>query len=183
MGSRSNSSTATTSNFYDQREVNDAAGGVIGTGNSQDNSITLIDASTTTDGGALQYAQAIGLAQTAAARALSDSAVRLASDAQAGAIDSANRSSSRAFDLASSSATQAFQSSGEALDFGRAVLAEAAGLARSAVSQAGSQASDAASTAAGAYQSAADTAAGNKTLIYVGIAAVALVGAVVAFKR
>lgn len=43
MGSRSKSNTATTSSFYDNRSVVDAGGGIVGTGNSWDQSTTLID--------------------------------------------------------------------------------------------------------------------------------------------
>lgn len=172
MGSRSSSKTATTSNFYDQRQVNDAGGGIVGTGNSQDQSITLVDASTsvTTDAGAFKFASEIGRAQTDAAvqigatgAQLGNSAIKLASDAQAAAIATVRASNSGAFDLAESSAARAYASSGEALAFGRSVLDAASGAVSSA------------------YDSAADTSSGNKTLLYAGIAAVALVAVTVAF--
>lgn len=47
MGSKSSSKNQTTSNFYDNRQVNDAGGGVIGSGNRLDNSINLTDRSVT----------------------------------------------------------------------------------------------------------------------------------------
>ncbi len=48
MGSRSKTNTATTSNFYDQRSVIDAGGGIVGNGNAWDQStnLTSIDART-----------------------------------------------------------------------------------------------------------------------------------------
>ena len=154
MGSKSTSRTETTSNFYDQRQVNDAAGGVVGMGNLQDNSVTMIDA------GSIQAAQAIAIHAISAARDSSASAVAGAVRVTEDAIDASQYTSGRAFDLATKSAVQSASSSGEAI-----------GLARNAID-----------ATAGAYSAAAASATGNKTLIYVAIGAVALVGIVVAFR-
>ena len=154
MGSRSKSTTETTSQFYDNREVNDAAGGVIGTRNVQDNRITMVDA------GSIQAAQAIAIAAIAAAKDSSGSAVAGAVRVTERAIDASEYVGGRAFDLAEKSSVQSSSSSGQAL-----------GLAR-----------DAMDATAGAYSAAAASATGNKTLIYVAIGAVALVGIVVAFR-
>ena len=161
MGSRSNSATSTTSNFYDQRQVNDAGGGVIGQGNTQDNRISVTDARTVTDAGSIQAAQAIAIAAIAAARDSSGTAVDGAVQVTERAIDASKYSSGRAFDLAEKSAVQSASSSGEAL-----------GLARNAID-----------ATKGAYEAAASSATGNKTLLYVAIGAVALVGVVVAFRK
>ncbi|TXC66023.1 hypothetical protein FSC37_09190 [Piscinibacter aquaticus] len=53
--------------------------------------------------------------------------------------------------------------------------------ARDVIGRAGDQAKQVASTANAAYASASDTSSGNKTLLYAGVAAVALVGVVAAF--
>lgn len=164
MGSKSKSSTSTTSNFYDQRQVNDAGGGVIG-GGTIDNSISVVDRSSatynTTDAGSIKAAQDIAVKAIAAAQKSSDSAVAGAVAVTQSAIDSSEYTTGRAFDLALKSAVQSSESSGAAL-----------GLARNAID-----------AAAGAYQSAADTGTGNKTLIYAGLAAVALVGVAVLFRK
>lgn len=161
MGSKSNSKQSTTSNFYDNRQVNDAAGGIVGTGNTQDQSITITDNSTTTDAGAIQAAQAVSIKAIDAARLSSAGAVAGAVQVTESAIDASQYTSGRAFDLAETSATQAFSSSGAALNFGRSAL----------------------DAVAAAQATAQDSATGNKTLIYVGIAAVALVAAVIVFRK
>lgn len=160
MGSKSKSNTSTTSNFYDQRQVNDAGGGVIGSGR-QDNSITYTDNSVSTDAGSIKAAQDIAVKAIAAAQKSSEGAVAGAVAVTQSAIDSSEYTTGRAFDLAMKSAVQSSESSGAAL-----------GLARNAIDAANS-----------AYQGSADTANGNKTLIYAGLAAVALVGVAVLFRK
>jgi hypothetical protein len=77
----STTNTSSTQNFYDQRSVNDAGGGIIGDGNSVDGSTNYLDASITTinatDPGAVRLgelnAEFLGAAaesQTDAVRAL-----------------------------------------------------------------------------------------------------------------
>lgn len=181
MGSKSKSSTATTSNFYDNRQVNDAGGGIVGSGNFQDQSINLTD-NTRTDS-SIRYTDSSS----------QDSSIRYADSSSTNTNNSRTNNSQttitttdggsveQAVRLATTATTGAFKNSGDALGFGRDVLADVVGLAKTVVGQAGSQAEAASSIAAGAYAGAADTSSGNKTLVYAGIAAVALVGAAVAF--
>ena len=150
-----------------------------------------------TDGGAFDIVRnvadgltSVGLAQVGAARDLArrvDSQGTAATDfaikAQEQAVGFAEGAAGRAFDLARSSAAQAFASSGDALGFTRDTFAKGVDLARESVQQAGTQATTAAATAGGAYQSAADTSSGNKSLIYVGLAVVGLVGVALLLKR
>lgn len=157
MGSKSSSSQKTTSNFYDQRQVNDAAGGIVGSGNTQDNRISIVS----TDAGAIATAKEIATRAIDAAQASSSGAVAGAVKVTESAIEASRYSGGRAFDLAEKSAVQAYSSSGAALDFGRSAL----------------------EAVANANASAADSATGNKTLIYVGIAAVAAIGLAVAFRK
>ena len=208
--SRSSSSTAanSTQNYYDSRSVIDAGGGVVGTGNTIDSSrsyqsftdsrdtSTKVQTNITTDGGAFDVVRSvadglnkIGLAQTDAARDIALSAdksmsgsVSLAMKAQEDAASFNELAASKSFDLARSTSTQAFASSSEALGFGRDTFDKVIGLARDVVGQAGTQAAQVASTANAAYASASDTSSGNKTLLYAGVAAVALVGLAVAFN-
>lgn len=186
MGSRSSSKTSTASTFYDQRQVYDAGGGVVGTGNTQDQSLHLTDASNrsinmtdasstvthNTDGRAFEFARDVGMAQTEAARAIAQAsasagnrALDFATQAQQDAASFNSSALDRTFDLATTS-------SGEAL-----------GLARDAIAAARSSSSDSLATMQTAYQAAADTSSGNKTLIYAALAAVAVIGLAVAFKR
>lgn len=152
-GSSSSSSTQNTSQYYDQRSVVDAGGGLVGTGNTWVQS--------TTDGGAVSAIRDIGALQADMAKRLVDTNASTTSSVTSGA-----------FDLAKNAQEGAMSSFGDVLNLTKAV-----------VSQAGAQASSAATTAAAAYQSAADTASGNKTLIYAAIAAVAVVGLAVAFRK
>lgn len=156
-GSSSSSSTQNTSQYYDQRSVVDAGGGIVGTGNAWDQSIHLTDNSTKTDSGAFGVVRDIGALQADMAKHLADNGASMTSGA---------------FDLAKNAQEGAVSSFADVLDLTKAV-----------VSQAGAQASTAASTAAAAYQSAADTSSGNKTLIYAALAAVAVVGLAVAFRK
>lgn len=230
-----NTQTSSTQNYYDNRSVVDAGGGIVGNGNFVDSSSaysyssftdasdrssrTSIDASQSftdwsdrstsletsdsrdqsvkisTDGGAFDVIRSvadglnkIGLAQTDAARAIAgqiDSvgggAVDLALKAQQSAASFNENAANKAFDLARSSSTQAFSSSSEALGFAKETFGDVVGLARTVIDQAGDQAKSVASTANAAYASASDTSSGNKTLLYAGVAAVALVGIVAAF--
>ena len=155
-----------------------------------------VDNRNITDGGAFDVVKsvadgvsAIGLGQIDLARDLASRADSMRSGATDFAIKAqeqaagfADDTAGRAFDLARSSAAQAYASSGEALGFTRDTFADVIGLASKAVDQAGRQADDAASTAGAAYSSATNTASGNKTLIYMAIGAIALVGAIAAFK-
>ena len=155
-----------------------------------------IDNRQITDGGAFDVVRDVadgvsrfGLAQIGLARDLatradasSSSAMTLAMRAQQDAASFNEGAAGKAFDLARSSAAQAFASSGDAIGFTRDTFADVVGLARDVVGQAGDQARTAAGTAGAAYSSASDTSSGNKTLVYAGIAVVALVGVVVAFK-
>lgn len=222
FSSSKNSSTTNqqTTNNYDQRQVNDAGGGVIGTGNVLDNSTSMSYAAFTdsrdlsqsftdfsnrsttdsrdqsvrisTDGGAFDVVRSvadglrqIGVDQTAAARDIAlradtagSNAMTFAIKAQESAAGFNELAAGRAFDLARSTSTQAFASSGEALGFTRDTFGKVVDLAQSVIGQAGTQAAQVASTANAAYASASDTSSGNKTLLYAGIAAVALVGIV-----
>lgn len=205
FGSNKSSSTTTqsTTNNYDQRQVNDAGGGVIGQGNNLDNSLSYASftdsRSTTTnvstDGGAFDVVRSvadgitrIGVDQVAAARDIalradtqSSGAMDFARQAQQSAAGFNELAASKAFDLARSSSTQAFESSGAALGFTRDTFSDVVSLAKDVIGQAGDQAKTVATTAGAAYASASDTSSGNKTLLYAGIAAVALVGVVAAF--
>ena len=158
---------------------------------SNDNRVSI-----STDGGAFDLVRhvadgittigrdQIGYARDLASRAdtMGKSATDFAIRSQEAAVGFADQAAGRAFDLARSSAAQAFASSGDALGFTRDTFASVIDLASKAVDQAGRQAGEAASTAGAAYSAATNTASGNKTLIYMAIGAVALVGAVAAFK-
>lgn len=192
--SKNATSTASTSQYYDNRSVVDAAGGIVGSGNAWDQSLHLTDASSTTnvvtDGRSFDLVRDIGLAQADTARAIAlggstmgTDALELGFAAQARAVDSATHTSNSAFDLARSSQANAFESSGEALGFARETFGDVLGLARTVVGQAGTQADTAASTAAAAYSSATDSSSGNKTLIYAGVAAVAAIGLAAALRN
>lgn len=193
MGSRSKSSTATTSNFYDQRQVNDAGGGVIGSGKVDnsikvsdsrrtDNSIKLSDNSrsstststsiTYSDAGAMKAAQTMAAQAIKAASKTSTDTLKFATKAQNDAASFNANATNKVFALATSSQTAAAKSNSEALRFARDVLGDV------------TRASQAAQGAVvDAYAGAADSASGNKTLIYAGLASVvAVIGLAVAFR-
>lgn len=158
--------------------------------------VTNSDNRNITDGGAFDIVRnvadgigRIGLAQVDTARALADradttsaGAMSFAMRAQQDAAGFNEAAASQAFDLARSGSAQAFESSGAALNFARETFGDVLSMARDVVGQAGTQARTAADTAAGAYQSAADTSTGNKTLIYAGLAVLAVAAVAYAFK-
>ncbi len=134
-----------------------------------------------------------GLAQTAALRDIALKAGTSAGDVYTQALDTARRAqvdaigvadsaTLKAFDLARTSSTQLADSNSAALGFARDTFADVLSWAGKVSDAAGQQAQQAATVAAGAYQSAADTASGNKTLIYVAIGAVALIGAAIVLR-
>jgi hypothetical protein len=149
-----------------------------------------------TDGGAFDVVRqmgdqlgAMGRVQVDMARdmvsrasAASDEGLRLAFKAQEGAAGFNERAAAKSFDLAGDAQRFAQSSSDAALSFARGTYDQTLAMAQDVVKQAGANAAQAADTARGAYQSAADTASGNKTLIYVAIGAVVLVGGLVAWK-
>lgn len=224
MGSKSSSSTSsnTTNNFFDQRQVNDAGGGIAGTGNQWDQSVAMMDSGNTTwtdsssqtwtdnsnnsqnwtdastntttinsvDPGAFK----LGEAQTAAARAIAERAIEVARSsseasmqaalqAQQNAIGSTNAITASALNFAGSNTAQAFESNTRAIGMVGEKFDTLAGLALDVVKTAGQQANSAGATAKAAFDSAASQANGNKTLMYVALAAVALVGLAVMSKK
>ena len=138
----------------------------------------VADGITTIGRDQIDYARDLASRADTMGKSATDFAIR----SQEAAVGFADQAAGRAFDLARSSAAQAFASSGDALGFTRDTFASVIDLASKAVDQAGRQAGEAASTAGAAYSAATNTASGNKTLIYMAIGAVALVGAVAAFK-
>lgn len=160
-GGNSKSKSKVTQTWNDNRQVNDAGGGVVGSGNTQDNSVRITDNSThtTTDHGAVQAAVDITEAGIGAVTELGGDLVTMGR----GAIDGAYKSSS------------------DALDFGRDLFGDVIGLAESVVSQAGSQAETASTILRGAQTDQADSSTGDRTLKIAAVAAVALVAAVVGF--
>ncbi|WP_416762726.1 hypothetical protein ACNI65_09985 [Roseateles sp. So40a] len=144
------------------------------------------------DGGAISAIERMGLAQTEAAK---DIAIKAATSGL-GAMDFAKQTQedaaafnktafARSMDMADSAQKFALTANDAALSFAGNKFDKLLGMAQDVVSQSSKNATSAADVAKSAYQSAADTAAGNKTLIYVAIGAVALVGVVaaaIAFK-
>jgi hypothetical protein len=222
MGSKSSSSTSsnTTNNFFDQRQVNDAGGGIAGSGNQWDQSVSMMDSgnqtwtdsssqtwtdnsnnsqnwtdnSVTTNNSVDPGAFKLGEAQTAAARAIAERAIEVARSsasesmktalqAQQAAIGSTNATTAAAFNFAGTNATQAFESNSRAIGMVGEKFDTLAGLALDVVKTAGNQANSAGATAKAAFDSAASQANGNKTLMYVALAAVALVGLAVMAKK
>lgn len=189
MGSKKSSTTTNTTNeFFDQRQVNDAGGGIIGSRNdlstnwsstweqnntdssskSYSNSGNTTWNATTTDGGAIKGMETVALAQKdlagQIARINADSSGRVVDAAlksQEGALASVNLANSKAFDFAMEQTKAAFKSGADAL-----------GLANKA-----------ADGLAGAYSAAASQSNGNKTLTIAAVAAVGLVAAVALAKR
>jgi hypothetical protein len=162
-GSKSSSTTTNaTTNNYDQRSIADAGEGIVGgMGNTIDRSTSSTINYQATDAGSI--GQAFNLAQS---------------------------SQAVAFDSTSNALGFANASSGQALGFARESFADLAGLAKTVVGQAAQQASavvdnsaKATAAVASAYQASADTATGNKTLIYAGLAAVAVVAAIAFVRR
>nr|WP_295075358.1 hypothetical protein [uncultured Roseateles sp.] len=231
-GKTNKTETQNSSAYYDNRSVVDAGGGIVGNGNSWDQSQTFVDATqqltsntdnsmrfddrsdrrvdnsmqfddrsdrrvniSTSDGAfdvvermAAQVGK-MGQAQTDAARDIalkaggqSDDALKFARQAQEDAAGFNNRVADRSFDLAGQSQKFAQTASDSALAFSRGTYDRVMEMAQTVVTQAGRNASEAAGVAKGAYDSAASTASGNKTLIYVAIGAVVLVGGLVALK-
>lgn len=177
---KSKTSTTTTNTFNDNREVNDAGGGLVGDGN----------VITSTDGGAFELVGNVAQLQLDATRSIADagrgttdSAFAFAERAQADAASFNDSAARRVFDLASSSQARAFDSSGEALGFARETFGDVLGLARNVVGQAGEQAREASTVAAGAYSSAADSGTGNRTLAYAGLAVVAVLALPMIFRK
>jgi len=193
MGSKSSSSTATntTSNYYDQRSVNDAGGGIIGTGNSVDASQTWTDNSQTTwtqnttvvDAGQTEMARQIALAAINAAKDGSNGATSAAIKAQENAISSNEKAIRGALDLASSSTSAAFKSSSDAMGWAGDRFDQLTGLTGDLLKASQKQADAAATNVAAAYNNAASQANGNKTLTIAALAAVGLVAAVVVFSN
>lgn len=221
MGSKKNStSTSTSSQYYDNRSVVDAGGGIVGNGNTWDQGTYLTSQTSTTDnsikvddsrdqsirmedsrdqsvrisvdGGAISAIERMGLAQTEAAK---DIAIKAATTGL-GAMDFAKQTQedaasfnktafARSMDMADGAQKFALTANDAALSFAGKNFDKILGMAQDVVKQSSSNAASAADVAKSAYQSAADTATGNKTLIYVAVGAVALVGvvaAVMAFK-
>lgn len=189
-GGKSSTSNQTTSSYYDNRSVVDAGGGIVGTGNTWDQSTNLTSISV--DGGAINAIKSMGIAQTEAARdiaikgaASGSAAMDFARQAQEDASSYNKAALDRSMDLSDSAQKFAMTANDAALSFAGKNFDKVLGMTQDVVKQASTNASNAADVARSAYQSAADTAAGNKTLIYVAIGAVALVGVVaaaIAFK-
>jgi hypothetical protein len=200
---KSSTTNQSTTNQFDQRQVNDAGGGIVGSGNQFDQSIRYTDSRTSsttinnTDGGAFALVGRVadGVADTSRMQTLaaeriagqagasSKDAFALAQRAQADAAGFNLNAANRSFDLARSSSAAAFDASSDAMGFARDSFGKLADLARTVVGQAGEQAADAAATASGAYQAAADTGNGNKTLVYAALGVVAVAALAFAFKR
>lgn len=225
----STNQTSTSSNYNDNRQVNDAGGGVVGSGNWQDNSTNtstfadfsqywadqsnrsnnwsnsvggddrsnrstnIITTTNTTDGGAFDAMQAMGLAQTEAARAIGlrafDSTDRMgiasinaAQRAQESAMSTIDGALSKFLNFAESGQAEAYKSSREALGFQMQGFGQLAKLSGDLVQAATAQTAKANDQAKAAYQGAADSASGNRTLLLAALAAVAVV-AVVAFNK
>lgn len=181
MGSKSKSSTSTntTSNYYDQREVNDAGGGVIGTGNVQDNSTTYIGV----DAGQTEMARQIAMAAIVAARDSSNAATSAAVTAQQNAISSNDKAVSGALDFAKSNAAAAYKSSSDAMGWAGERFDQLTGLTQDLLKASQKNADSAATNVAAAYDNAASQANGNKTLTIAAMAAIGLVAAVVVFNN
>ncbi len=273
MGGKSNSTASSTSSqYYDSRSVVDAGGGIVGNGNSWDQSQTFVDATQhltsstdnsirmedradrrvdnsirmddrsdrrvdnsqrfddrsdrrvdnsvhdssdrrvdnsirmddrsdrrvniSTSDGAFDVVQRMadqvgkmGQAQTEAARDIAlkgagagDEALKFARRSQEDAASFNTRAADRSFDLAGQAQKFAQNASDSALSFTKGTFDDVMAMAQGVVKQAGANAASAADVAKGAYDSAASTAQGNKTLIYVAIGAVVLVGGLVALK-
>lgn len=121
-GSKSSTSTSTTNNNYDQRSVNDAGGGIVGSRNTLDASQTWVqttDASQSsswsdrsvsnwtdsssssssvniTDGGAVAAMSEMGAAQAGAAQAIAAQAIGAARESASGAVGAALKSQQNA---------------------------------------------------------------------------------------
>jgi hypothetical protein len=202
MGSKKSSTqTNTTTAYYDQRQVNDAGGGIAGSGNYWDSSTTwaqLTDASnnstnhwtdnsTTTyqvlDAGQTEAARQIALAAITAARDSSTTATSAAVRAQESAIASGERTTRGALDLAQTSTAAAFRSNTEAMGWAGERFDQLTGLTSDLLKASAKNADSAAANVAGAYSAAASQANGNKTLTIAALAAVGLVAVVVAMKK
>jgi hypothetical protein len=132
----------------------------------------------------------LGEAQTAAARAIAERAIEVARSsseasmqaalkAQENAIGSSNAATAAALNFAGSNQTKAFESNQKAIGMVGEKFDTLAGLALDVVKTAGKQSDSAGATAKAAYDSAASQANGNKTLMYVALAAVAIVSVAV----
>ena len=178
--SKSSSTTQLTeNNQYDQRQVYDAGGGLIGNGSFMDTSsfLDLSNRSTTSiDTSNRSTTNITNTSVDAGTVALAQRSQEAAASVMSGAMKDS-------FTFASGNNAAAFQNSRDAMGLVETAMDKAMSLARDVTTQAGSQAAQAAATANTAYQSAADTSTGNKTLIYVAMAAVALVAAGILFKR
>ncbi len=210
MGSRKSSTqTNTTTAYYDQRQVNDAGGGIAGSGNAWDSSTNWVDASQTSwtqttdnsnrsrnnwtdnsttnvqtiDAGQTEAARQIAMAAITAARDSSNAATSAAARAQEAAISSGERSTRGALDLAQTSTAAAFRSSTEAMGWAGERFDQLTGLTSDLLKASSRNADSAAANVAGAYSAAASQANGNKTLTIAALAAVGLVAAVVIFKK
>lgn len=270
MGSRSSSSSTSnpTTNYADNRNVIDAGGGVAGTGNQWDQSVSYIDngrtdwtstavsdsgnttswtdGSTTnsawqwdgsqrtevrdsgntssnwnwdgsdrsstsntdnstrtntnsgntswnsnttnniTDGGAFEMMTRVGLAQTEAARGIARAGIDASSAASAQAIQAAaaantaasasmGASMQAALGFAQATSAQGYASNREAMGMQFQAFNGLAKLSGDVVQAAARQADNATSSARAAFSNAQDSASGTRTLMYAGLAVVAVV--------
>lgn len=200
MGSKkSSTSTNTTSQYTDNRSVVDAGGGIVGQGNSWDQSQTWLqntettsnwnDNSTSTlnysvvDAGQTEMARQVALAAINAAKDSSTTATSAAINAQSNAITSNERAVKGVLDLAQSNSNAAFKSSADAMGWAGERFDQLAGMTGDLLKAGQKQADAAATNVAAAYNSAASQANGNKTLTIAALAAVGLVAAVVVFSN
>lgn len=183
MGSKSKSSSKQTSNFYDNRQVNDAGGGVIGSG-TVDNSIQLVDGSRTSTDNSIKLSDS---SRTSTVNTVSDSgAIKAAQQIATDAIKATSTGQASAFNFASTSAKEAMTLATKAqtasASFNEQALSKAFDLAKSSQAQAFSNMTEALGGVASSWQASADTNNGNRTLILAALGAVALVGVAMAFK-
>lgn len=212
MGSKkSNTSTNTTSSYYDNRSVVDAGGGIVGEGNTWDQSQTWVqntetnwnDNSQTTwtqntdnsnrsttnlsysvvDAGQTALAQSVAEAAIKAARDSSASSTDAALRAQQNAINSNDKAISGALGFAQSASTAAFKSSSDAMGWAGERFDQLTGLTGDLLKASQKNADSAATNVAAAYNNAASQSNGNKTLTIAAMAAVGLVAAFVVFSN
>jgi len=214
MGGRSNDTQNTsTTNYADNRTVNDAGGGIIGAGNSVDNSQAWnwsstqtnqqTDSSsrsyqdsgntswssdshntwTNTDGGAIAGMRDVALSQQKVS-------VDLAKIAQGGAdkvVQAAIDSQQNAMSFGSSAMDRAYTFANGAATTAANTVAkssgEVLGMAKELMQGAREQAASAAGTVQAAYSNAASQANGNKTLVIAALAAVGVLGVAVALRK
>jgi hypothetical protein len=173
MRRSSSSSSSTTSsevNNYDQRSVVDNTGGIFGSGNQVDNSLTVIDSRTITqtDAGAVR----------ASMDALTNS-LSIGFDGLEGIGAQNQRSIERAFDSADLQSMTAREAILSAFD----LQGDAQRNSRETYASALSYADSALNAATNAYKTNADSSSGNRTVILAAIAVVGIVGAGLIFRR